>query len=73
MHLGYVCDNCGKKIMEEPDESNKDNPDWKPEIRGEIRIRIINAPGGLRDPLLMDTCAKCTRQYIKTLRKPLED
>jgi DNA-directed RNA polymerase subunit RPC12/RpoP len=32
-NLGYVCDNCGNKIQEEPDEINKDNPDWKPEIR----------------------------------------
>lgn len=62
------CDNCGNEIRHEPDEVNKDNADWKPDMQAQLTIRIVNNG---RQPVSMDLCGRCVRAYVKHLAKPL--
>ena len=67
MHKTW-CDNCGNEIHHEPDEINKDNPDWKPDMQAHLTIRIVNNG---KQPVNMDLCLRCTKAYLKVLAKPL--
>lgn len=64
------CDNCGKEIREKPDEVNKNNPDWKPDVHVQLTLRII---GKGEYPIMMDLCSRCGRKYMRHLSQPLDD
>lgn len=63
------CDNCEKEIRHEPDEINKNNPDWKPDKHFELRGHIV---GTGKYPIMMDLCMRCARGYVKALSEPIE-
>lgn len=63
------CDNCSREIKQEPDEINKGNPEWKPDVHVQLTLRII---GRGEIPLFMDLCGNCGRKYLKHLRQPMD-
>ena len=67
MHKTW-CDNCGNEIKHEPDEVNKDNADWKPDMQSHMSIRVVNSGKILLD---LDLCRRCTLAHVKHLKKPL--
>ncbi len=68
--IQVFCDNCGKKIQHEPDDVNKDDPNWKPEHYSHIEIRIS---GTGKVPVNMECCIRCTKKYVRKLTEPLEN
>lgn len=63
------CDNCPREIRSEPDEANKNNSDWKPDVHVQLTMRII---GKGEMPIHMDLCGSCGRKYLRHLSQPME-
>lgn len=70
--IQVVCDNCKRVLRDTPDEANKDNGDWKPDVHATLKLHVQQGDNSVR-PIDMDLCLRCAKKYLAVLKRPMDN